>query len=73
MGDTESSASLERYLSTARPIQAFRHSMGGGGHPDSFLAVLEGGVTVLAKPETSEPTGQMARREAAAWVIAKAL
>src|SRR4051794_11579552 len=48
--------------------------MGGGGHPNSFVAILEGGVGVLVK--TEEPTEEqrrMARREAAAWALCKML
>jgi hypothetical protein len=65
---------LERYLVEADVTQAFTHSMGGGGHPNSFVAILEGGVSVLVK--TEEPTEdqkRMARREVAAWRLARML
>src|SRR5436309_2912045 len=48
--------------------------MGGGGHPSSFLVVLEGGVGALAKLETvGGDAPQMIRRERAAWVLARLL
>jgi hypothetical protein len=65
---------LERHLVEAAITQAFTHSMGGGGHPNSFVAILEGGIAVLVK--TEEPTDdqrKMARREVAAWRLARML
>jgi putative Ig domain-containing protein len=38
---------LDKYLVEAAVPQT--HSMGGGGHPNSFVAILEGGVTVTLK------------------------
>jgi hypothetical protein len=61
---------FEQYLSEASVIQVATHSLGGGGHPSSFLAVLEGGVGLLAKPATSEESELMTRREVAAWRLA---
>jgi hypothetical protein len=64
---------LERYLEKATVVQAFTHSMGGGGHPNSFVAILEGGVSVLVKSvKPSDEQKKMDRREAAPDVFARA-
>jgi hypothetical protein len=46
--------------------------LGGGGHQAAkYKYVLEGGVEVLAKPESDDPEVQKkVRREEAAWIIA---
>jgi len=64
---------LEDYLVRAPVAQTLSHSLGGGGHP-SGLAVLEGGVAVLVKPENATVEAPaMIRRERAAWVLARSL
>jgi hypothetical protein len=65
---------LETYLVRSPILYAAAHAMGGGGHPSSFVAALEGGVGVLVK--TADASGEapaMCRREAAAWRLARAL
>jgi len=65
---------LERYLETADVILRATHAMGGGGHPNSFLGVLVGGVGVLVKPsDSTADAAKMIRREVAAWRLAAAL
>jgi hypothetical protein len=65
---------LETYLAHSPILYGAAHTMGGGGHPSSFVAALEGGVGVLVK--TADASGDapaMIRREAAAWRLARGL
>ena len=63
---------LEHYLANARVLDVSTFSQ-TTAHP-SFRLILEGGVGVLAKPADTAPEGEiMCRREAAAWMIARAL
>lgn len=61
---------LEEHLRTARILGTYEFPR-RSSFP-SYLLVLEGGLGVLAKPEDEHPDGPLiARREAAAWVIAR--
>jgi hypothetical protein len=61
---------LEEHLRTARILGTYEFPR-RSSFP-SYLLVLEGGLGVLAKPEDEHPDGPIiARREAAAWVIAR--
>jgi len=63
---------LERYLHAAPMLHASTNAA-GGAHP-SYLAILEGGTGVLVKPADAVDGGEvMAKREAAAWVLAREL
>lgn len=59
-------------MASSEVAQTFRHDMGGGGHPESFAALLAGGLGLLAKPKLDEDA-TMAGREVAAWRVARAL
>lgn len=68
---------LETYLEDAEVRQSFAFQahgafQGHGAHP-SLIVILEGGVGALAKPRDQEPIAGSADREAAAWLVAKAL
>lgn len=63
---------LENYLREAAILDAYTFP-DGGAHPDKTLLVLEGGVSVLAKPGRTEEATRMAHREVVAWVIARGL
>lgn len=63
---------LERYLANAEILDVAAFSRTTAHH--SYRLILEGGVAVLAKPADTAPEGViMCRREAAAWVLARAL
>jgi hypothetical protein len=63
---------LERYVASA-DIESILAWPLRGAHP-SYMLVLVGGVSVLAKPGDEAPQGPvMSRREAAAWVLAREL
>lgn len=63
---------LERYLANAEILDVAAFSQTTAHH--SYRLILEGGVAVLAKPADTAPEGViMCRREAAAWVLARAL
>lgn len=64
---------LDSYLRGARVLHSGEHRFGGGGHAGSFLAVLDGGVGALGKPGANADQMRMARREAAAWSLARTL
>ena len=58
------------YLSTAHILSVSRFPA-HGAHP-SYLAILEGGVGTLAKPENEVGDGPaMVRREVACWIITR--
>jgi hypothetical protein len=63
---------LERYLTDAAVLDSYAFTE-GGGHPGKLMLVLEGGVAALAKPAQDENGLKMARREVAAWRLARAL
>lgn len=66
---------LEEYLRLA-PALAAREvpgEWGGGGHGNKMLVALQGGVRVMVKPGDGGQFDQMARREAAAWTVAREL
>jgi hypothetical protein len=73
--DVEPTAQLEEYLRTAVVLGEAGPVHGGGAHPDKKRLLLEGGVQVIAKPwvEGNPDSERMMRREAAAWLVAKAL
>jgi hypothetical protein len=74
VGDRDHLDALEAYLEHAPVIGLAAHEMGGGGHPGSYLVILEGGVGCLAKRESANAEApQMVRRERAAWILARAL
>jgi hypothetical protein len=70
--DSEYLDDLERYLREATILDAWAFP-GGGGHPDKRTVLLSGGVSVVAKMGNSSQHQDMARREVAAWHIARAL
>jgi hypothetical protein len=73
--DVEPTDQLEEYLRTAAVLGEAGPVEGGGAHPGKMRLLLEGGVQVIAKPsvEGNPESERMMRREAAAWVVAKAL
>jgi len=73
--DVEPTDELEEYLRTAAVLGEAGPVQGGGAHPDKLRLLLEGGVQVIAKPAVhGNPDSElMMRREAAGWLIAKAL
>jgi hypothetical protein len=68
----EELSDLESYLRTAVILDAYTFPA-GGAHPDKHVVILEGGVSVLAKPARSDESSRMATREVAAWSIARDL
>lgn len=64
--------SLEHYLEMATVVDVAAFSHTTAHH--SFRLILEGGVTAIAKPADTAPEGVvMCKREAAAWIVARAL
>jgi hypothetical protein len=63
---------LERYISTADIESTLAWPL-RGAHP-SYMLVLVGGVSVLAKPADEAPSGAgMSKHETAGWVLAREL
>lgn len=63
---------LEYYLKTAAVLDVAAFSHTTAHH--SYRLILEGGVAVIAKPADTAPEGVvMCKREAAAWILARAL
>lgn len=71
----EPTTDLEEYLRTAAVLGEIAPVQGGGAHPGKVRVLLEGGVQVIAKPwvDANPDSQRMMRREAAAWLVAKAL
>lgn len=74
-GSMSSLDDLEEYLASARILNLARNPARGAHQ--SYLAVLEGGVGVIIKPEDEGPGGEegpvVVRREVAGWRVAREL
>lgn len=65
---------LEEYLRNALILGALDPPSSGGGHAGGrFRLLLQGGVSVIAKPGTNPESETMMGREAAAWQVARLL
>lgn len=64
----------DEHLRRARVLHArIPENIGGGGHPDKMMLILEGGATVLAKLGTNDALLADAKREVAAVIVARTL